>query len=228
MLLAMFQKMKLVREKNMLTLEQTQYSSKLSRIQKNIENKQKFYTSWLTRLDQQAKQMVNTATMMCQNQFASIFGGANGMWGSNTYGMLGGYTSPQQILSAMGDNASNVTIEDINKFLSGGLATNDPKYQPIAQAQAMVQQAMQMQRQYQQNMLAGYQNDVSIWVEMQKEQVEAEQDEVLGELSYQETMLELEKEQRDMRLQRITAELETYTQLVSQEAKNSAPTFGLG
>ena len=73
-----------------------------------------------------------------------------------------------------------------------------------------------------------YGNNVSIWLEAQKAQLEAEQDAVLEPLNYEETMMELEKTQAETRLQRINAQIQSYDQLVSQEAQNSAPKFGLG
>ena len=39
--------------------------------------------------------------------------------------------------------------------------------------------------------------------------------------------MELEKEQKDMRLKRLEAELESYKELASKEAENAAPSFGL-
>ena len=69
MLLAMFQKMRLIREKNQLVLEQSLYSSKLSRVEKNIERTQKRYTSLFTQLEQRAKMMQNQAKIGLQNMF---------------------------------------------------------------------------------------------------------------------------------------------------------------
>ena len=40
-------------------------------------------------------------------------------------------------------------------------------------------------------------------------------------------MLELKKEQKDERLKRIENELGSYKELLSKEAENIAPTFGL-
>ena len=52
-------------------------------------------------------------------------------------------------------------------------------------------------------------------------------DMALEPLSYQETMLELEKTQADAKLKRINDQLESYDQLVSSEGEKTAPTFGL-
>jgi hypothetical protein len=89
-------------------------------------------------------------------------------------------------------------------------------------------QTQQQQAQWQCNQMSQqYDNNISIWLENQKAQLEEEQDEALEPLNMEDTMLDLEKEQIDARLTQINAEIESYTQLASQEAKNSAPTFGL-
>ncbi len=69
LLLAMYQKMRLIREKNQLVLDQTKVSSKLSRVQKNIERTQKRYTSLFANLDSQAKMMQSQAKIGIQNMF---------------------------------------------------------------------------------------------------------------------------------------------------------------
>ena len=78
------------------------------------------------------------------------------------------------------------------------------------------------------NMNTQYQQNVSIWLDSRKAELEAEQDAMLEPLSYQETMWELEKEQAELKLKRINAQLETYDQLLAQETEKSAPKFGLG
>jgi hypothetical protein len=94
------------------------------------------------------------------------------------------------------------------------------------------QQIAQMQQQQAQmwagNMNTQYQQNVSIWLDARKAEIEAEQDAVLEPLKYQETMWELEKTNADTKLDRIKQELETYNNLCKEEIQNSAPKFGLG
>ena len=66
LLLAMYQKLRLIRERNQLTLEMTQTSSKLTRIEKNIERTQKYYTSLFQQIDSQAKLLQSNATTAIQ------------------------------------------------------------------------------------------------------------------------------------------------------------------
>ncbi len=68
-------------------------------------------------------------------------------------------------------------------------------------------------------------NDTNIWLEAANTQLNSQA--IKDAMSYEDVVLELEKEQLDKRLSRIRAEKESYENLVSEEAKNVAPTFGL-
>ena len=93
---AMYQKFRLIRERNQLEIKQVGYSSKLARIEKNITNKQKYYQGLFKKIEQQATNFKNQAKM----GFQSIFGlgqgsvnplnysGTNGFVLNNMYQML--------------------------------------------------------------------------------------------------------------------------------------------
>lgn len=68
MLLAMYQKMRLIREKNQATLDLTRFSSKYDRVSKNIERVQKMYTSKIASLESQANMMRTRAKTIFQQQ----------------------------------------------------------------------------------------------------------------------------------------------------------------
>ncbi len=86
--------------------------------------------------------------------------------------------------------------------------------------QSMVQQEVA-------NTTQQYQNNVSIWLEAMEAQIEAEQDAALEPLEYEQTMMELDKAACDQKVTRLKSELDSYTQACEQEAKDSAPKFGL-
>jgi hypothetical protein len=259
-LLAMYQKMRLTREKNQAQFDQTKYSSKLSRVQKNIERQQKLFESRLAKLEQDAKMMQSQATSVFQ-QMAGLgtgnfsnatspygFTGMNGFV-SNVVGqmlMQGGYKyknssgnedflgamSQQEVQGMMSEYMANgkfLPKMDGDKPVQGEYANWKPE-QVAAFMTAM--QAGQMQQQQAQmwagNMNTQYQQNVSIWLDARKAEIEAEQDAVLEPLKYQETMWELEKNQAETKLERIKAELETYNNLCKEEIQNAAPKFGLG
>lgn len=258
LLLAMYQKMKLVREKNQLTLKLTQYTSKLDRVTKSIERTQKRYTSLFQQLESQAKMMQSNANMMFQ-QMAGIgtncvslnnYSGMNGfvynvmagMFKNNITGRkdaegnalpdieLGSDLFKKMYAEYMQNGRFIPATDADGKQLSDQYKNGYSQEQVAAFMQAM--QAGQMQQSqaqmWAQQSSTQYGNNVSIWLEAQKAQLEAEQDAALEPLNYEETMMELEKTQIETRLERIKQQEQSYSQLVSDEAKNSAPTFGLG
>ena len=85
------------------------------------------------------------------------------------------------------------------------------------------QQAQQMMSEQSQIM----QNNVDIWLEAAKEQLEAEQDSVIDALTYEQTMMELDKEYSENRLNRINSEIESYDAVIKESVKD-VPKFGLG
>ncbi len=259
LLLAMYQKMRLIREKNQVTLDLTKYSSKLDRVTKNIERVQKRYTSLFAQLESQAKMMQSNATMMFQNMAGLGMNSVNlnnytGMNGfvCNIMGQAlsqGGYKykdsdgnectlagmSNDEIQAMMNEYMANggqflrkKDPEDDTKYLQNEYENWSPEQvAAFTQAQRMGQMQQQQAQMWVQNANQQYGNNVSIWLEAAKAQLEAEQDAALEPLSYQETMWELEKTQADNKLKRINAQLESYDQLVSSESEKTAPTFGL-
>ena len=247
LLLAMYQKMRLIREKNQVTLDLTKYSSKLDRVQKNIEKVQKRYTSLFAQLDQQAKSMEANAKMWLQEQ-AEL--GMNCVNTGNLMGMNGFVYNMVGSMLTAGDPNNGIPAMDsadvqkmLDEYMANGrfLPDENAKDNPDKQYKywsnddvARFMQAMRVGQMQQQNAqmwvnqgTSVIANNASIWLEAQKAQLEAQQDAELEPLSYQETMWELEKNSADMKLKRINANLETYESLVSSESDKSAPTFGL-
>ena len=268
MLLAMYQKMRLIREKNEETYKLAKYSSKVDRVSKNIANVQKRYTSLFANLDAQAKQMQSNAKIMFQNMFGlgmansgsyldpSSFSGLNGFITTKMGQMLtqsfeyksgdetktfDGLTNDeyQAMLTEYMQNGGFIPETEENENGTKVAKRDDDgniEYKNWSAEQvAFFNQAMysaKMQQQQAQmacsNMSQQYDTNVSVWLEAAKAQLEAEQDAALEPLNYQQTMWELEKAQAEERLARIKADLEAYTQLCSEEAKEAAPKFGLG
>lgn len=94
-----------------------------------------------------------------------------------------------------------------------------------------MQAAQQNQSQAQmmcQQMSTNYQQNVSIWLEAQKAQLEAEQDAALAPLEAEQTDMELDKEAVETQLAYAKERLQNIEQACSEETKNAAPKFGLG
>ena len=94
-----------------------------------------------------------------------------------------------------------------------------------------MQAAQQNQSQAQmmcQQMSTNYQQNVSILLEAQKAQLEAEQDAALAPLEAEQTDMELDKEAVETQLAYAKERLQNIEQACSEETKNAAPKFGLG
>ena len=251
LLLAMYQKMRLVREKNQLVLDQTRVQSKMDRIHKQIERRQKYYTSLIAKVDQEAKQITNNfknsimqSSGLGTNSFNTSFMGGMSAFMQNA--MWGFASNPSQYQMKTADGKGDATALDETTFKnmltqyysgtsdlrnakdsSGNRLFTDEQINVFSQSMQGAQQMQSQAQMWVNNMNTQCDNNVSIWTEARKAELEELQDQEIEPLNYEETMLELEKTQIDQRLQRIQQQEQAYDQLVGNEAKNTAPTFGL-
>lgn len=232
-LLLLHEKMRLKRQVNKLTLKQLRYGNRLDRMTKNISRVQKMYSSKMTQLEKQAQMMQSQASVFFRNQMG--LGMDNQAF--NPWNMSGGGIT-SFVLNQMGGMLASGQIpkdkdnkfpamDQANKYGSNGQFTQDE-----VTAFKMAMQAAQ-QNQSQANMMCqqmsqNYQNNVSIWLEAAKEQLEAEQDAALAPLEMEQTDMELEKESVETQLAYAKERLQSIEQACSEETKNAAPKFGLG
>ena len=243
LLLAMYQKLRLIRERNQLTLEMTQNSSKLTRIEKNIERTQKYYTSLFKQVEDQAKRYQNMATTAINSMAGIGVGYSNPL----DYSGMGNAFITQFMNGYLGENGtgwgddqkklSENSFEEMAKYLTqnGSFKDKDGNYkfneEDIALFNTVKSAGYQAQQQAQANasMLSSQvQNNISIWADAMRQQYECEQDAALEPLTYEQTMLELDKTLKENRLKRIESEIESYSQLADKGAQEAAPKFGLG
>lgn len=266
LLLAMYQKMRLIREKNQLVLEQTQLSSKVSRVEKNIERQQKYWTALIAKVDQRAKEFTSMGNIWFQNQAGLGQGSVNPLnyTGMNGYvmnamcGMLSNGIPKYETQNGTTTQTGTIKIDQSRfqamlnvynqhgsipyvKKSDGTVDWQDetkqiPKYvggfthdevQAFNTAKNMAQNQLSQTQMWVQTASQNYAQNISIWAEAEKAKYEAQQDAVIEPLTYEQTMLELEKNQKDARLKRIETELQNYSELASKEAESMAPTFGL-
>ena len=243
LLLAMYQKLRLIRERNQLTLEMTQNSSKLTRIEKNIERTQKYYTSLFKQVEDQAKRYQNMATTAINSMAGIGVGYSNPMDYTGmgnffitkfmTDTLASGKFGDKEISLGGSHNGNSYTFEDMMnnpsfKDKDGNQLYSDEDIALFNQLKNAGYQAQQ-QTQAQASMLSSQvQNNISIWADAMRQQYECEQDAALEPLTYEQTMLELDKTLKENRLKRIEAEIESYSQLADKGAQEAAPKFGLG
>ena len=220
MLLAMYQKLRLIREKNQLSYEVAGYTGKIKRLQTNIKIVQKMYAARLKNLENMAKyQSIGyKQTMQMQFNFQGLVAGAMEQLASGN-------------LKSIWDAKKNNTIEtrDGKMYVPG---SSDPIIESDMQNyNSIFAQAQNYANQQQSMMNMNVQNNemmINAQLEEAKAQIEDEQDMALEPLQYEETMMEEDKAAAEQKLGLIDAELQSYEQLCQTEAKNAAPKFGLG
>lgn len=241
-LLLLHEKMRLKRQVNKLTLKQLRYGNRLDRMTKNISRVQKMYSSKMTQLEKQAQMMQSQASVFFRNQMG--LGMDNQAF--NPWNMSGGGITSFVLNQMGGMLASGQIPKDKDNYTSGlgqykdadgnpqegKYGSNGQFTQDEVTAFKMAMQAAQ-QNQSQANMMCqqmsqNYQNNVSIWLEAAKEQLEAEQDAALAPLEAEQTDMELDKESVETQLAYAKERLQSIEQACSEETKNAAPKFGLG
>lgn len=228
-LLLLHEKMRLKRQVNKLTLKQLRYGNRLDRMTKNISRVQKMYSSKMTQLEKQAQMMQSQASVFFRNQMGlGMDNQAFNPWNMSGGGITSFVLKLQDYYtSGLGQYKDADGNPKEGKYGSNGQFTQDE-----VTAFKMAMQAAQ-QNQSQANMMCqqmsqNYQNNVSIWLEAAKEQLEAEQDAALAPLEAEQTDMELDKESVETQLAYAKERLQSIEQACSEETKNAAPKFGLG
>ena len=105
LLLSMYQKLRLTRERNQLQLELTQISAKRKRVTKNMSEIKKRYKSIQQNIDNGIKQLKNQYKLWTQN---AVLGGA-GTFSPSVFGNTGtsGY-----VINALSNWATNTQVND--------------------------------------------------------------------------------------------------------------------
>ena len=226
---------------------QKMYSSKMTQLEKQASILQKQFTVGIQ----------NSMGLGTQNQMFNPYGGGGiTSFVANQLGNFlsnGG----QPIKDAKGNEIANFNKEGriqqmMQDYYSGGFkpvydkegdtsASNIKEYEGLsgnkytkdeyACFQRALNAAQQQQSQAQmmcQQMSSNYESNISVWLEAQKAQLEAEQDMALAPLEAEETDMDLEKESCEAQLADAKARLESIKQACSEGIKDSAPSFGLG
>ena len=224
---------------------QKMYSSKMTQLEKQASILQKQFTVGIQ----------NQMGLGTQNQMFNPYGG--GGITSFVANQIGNFLShggkPIELGNDKTVSFSNQRIQEMmNDYYSGGFkpvydkegdtsVSNITGYQGLsgnnytkdeyACFQRALNAAQQQQTQAQmmcQQMSSNYESNISVWLEAQKAQLEAEQDMALAPLEAEETEMDLEKESCEAQLADAKARLESIKQACSEGIKDSAPSFGLG
>ena len=221
-LLAMYQKMKLIREKNQLTYEVAGYTNKISRIQKNIAKVQKMYAARIKNLENAAKYQIMGYKNLMSMQFNST-----SLFATAMNSLVGNNATNKSIWEAY--QKGNFNPNDKGEYYIDG--RSNPLTSEEIQGFNSLFSTAQMNANQQQTMLnTNIQNNemfINAQLEEEKQRLEDEQEMAKEALEYEETMMEMDKATAETRLNTIEGEIQSYDQLLTNETKNAAPKFGL-
>ena len=225
-LMLLHEKMRLQRKQNKLTLKQLRNGNMLSRMESKIKRREKYYSKLEKQLETQANAMKNSMKLQLTNQF--------GLASNNPYGgNMGTYQILQQMLASGDCNVSKEIVEAVYNggYLKdgkvNGVACSDEQYN---QARTLINQAgsqMSMLQGQCSSVQAYYENQVSIWLDYQKEQLEAQQEWEMDLLGEEQADYEAEKESIAAELELIKQRKESIEQELGSSIKDAAPKFGL-
>ena len=125
------------------------------------------------------------------------------------------------------DDNGNVDTSKLIGYGSKG-DISEEQYKVFMQAMSMAQQQQSQAQMMCQQMSSNYQMNISVWLEAQKTQIEAEQDAALAPLEAEQTDIDLEQAGLETQMADAKARLDSLKQACSEGIKESAPTFGLG
>lgn len=238
-LLLLHQKMSLQRKVNKLTLAQTSIGTRKERITKRIEKVQQAYAKKQSRLDAQAKLMtsktnneVSNYMLRMQSQFQNISAHTllltkDSGYYQKEYADLFAAVQKAAEKNGVGSKAHTEAQEKLTQF------QNSDKFKQTAQnAQTAAMEYnnnLAIQRQMQQQMINSYStsiNDqVSIWLEAEKQKLEDEEQMALAPLEAEDTQIDLEQASNEAQLSYAQSRLDAIKQALDSQAQE-APKFG--
>ena len=221
---------------------QKMYSSKMTQIEKQAQMMQSAFTT----------QLQNAWGLGAQNQmFNPMYGGVTSFVANQIGSLLSGGV-PVGDKGSDGKPTSVTFTQDqyqklMNEYMSGTLrqytdkdgnvqkgqygadgSVTEQEYKAFMMALNQAQSNQSKAQMMCQQMTSTYQQNISVWVDAQKAQLNAEQDAALAPLEAEQTDMELEKESIETQLAYAKERLQTIEQACSEGIKDSAPKFGLG
>lgn len=225
-LLLLHQKMSLQRKVNKLTLAQTSIGQRKERISKRIEKVQKAYAKKQSKLDAQAKMMTSYTNNMMSQQMMAMQGQMKSVSWIDCLEDESLKTKYEEACATA--NKEGASAEDknaIQKFY-------DDHKDAISRAEAAAitqNNKMSFMRQQQQQMMNSFttnvNDQVSIWLEVQKQALEDEEQMALAPLEEEDTQIDLEQASNEAQLSYAQSRLDSIKQALDSRAQE-APKFG--
>ena len=200
--------MSLQRKVNKLTLAQTSIGRRKERISKRIEKVQKAYAKKQSNIDAQAKRMSSVANNNLNFQRMKMM---------ETMGQVSWLKYAEGAQDLQGN------------ALQDWIKNNQESYQAEVSRANLENSQIQQQRQAQDYMFnamqSNFQDEVSIWVEVEKQRLEDEEQMALAPLEEEDTQIDLEQASNEAQLSYAQSRLDAIQQALDSRAQE-APKFG--
>ena len=224
-LLLLHQRMSLQRKVSKLTLAQTSIGQHKERITKRIEKVQKAYAKKQSKLDAQAKMMTSyTNNQVQQQNWMMSQQMQNVQWQDMLTGSeLEGYKAAYE--AAYGSNATEQGQKDFQKWMDDNKTAVTTAQQEAYQRNSQIAWQKQMMQQQMNAYTTSVNDQVSIWLEMQKQALEDEEQMALAPLEEEDTQIDLEQASNEAQLSYAQSRLDAIKQALDSRAQE-APKFG--
>jgi len=149
--------------------------------------------------------------------------------GNKVQGTYAAIDDPSIFITAYQNSGGTFKDSEGNWMTKGGTSETftEEDYKMFNQAKSQADIAYSNAQNQYTTMNQGFQEDVDNWLEAATEEMEAEQDEALSQLSYKQTMYELSKTQAEQEQATAKENKDKYTELAKDAVRDHAPHFGL-
>ena len=220
-LLLLHQKMSLQRKVNKLTLAQTSIGRRKERISKRIEKVQKAYAKKQSNIDAQAKRMSSVANNNLNFQRMKMMEGFKQV----TWVDMIQHPDFADFKNDAGKKITDLSGQELQEWAR----THKDDYTQIANAALAQNNQIASQRQMQEyffsSMQSNFQDEVSIFVEVEKQRLEDEEQMALAPLEEEDTQIDLEQASNEAQLSYAQSRLDAIQQALDSRAQE-APKFG--
>lgn len=224
-LLLLHQRMSLQRKVNKLTLAQTSIGQRKERITKRIEKVQKAYAKKQSKLDAQAKMMTSyTNNQVQQQNWMMSQQMQNITYAQILYEQGGKYKELYD--AAQGKAYDSAEAKALQEWMQGdGKSAVTAAQQEAYDRNSQIAWQRQMMQQQMNAYTTSVNDQVSIWLEMQKQALEDEEQMALAPLEEEDTQIDLEQASNEAQLSYAQSRLDAIKQALDSRAQE-APKFG--
>ena len=222
-LLLLHQKMSLQRKVNKLTLAQTSIGQRKERISKRIEKVQKAYAKKISKKEAEAKMMTSCSNNMMSQQMMAM----QGSFASKSYldFLFKNEEFKNLYEAAQGQTSGSDAADKLNEWMTKNKETVNLAQQEAYAYNNDIAIRKQMQQQMMNSWTTNVNDQVSIWLEVQKQALEDEEQMALAPLEEEDTQIDLEQASNEAQLSYAQSRLDSIKSALDSKTQD-APKFG--